>query len=283
MPGAENPEHPAQNFVQLWAQSLSLVLGQIAGAPFSLLLKEVSPDRPAEAGTDIFVTVTASGPAQGEIGFRVPQSEAKTLAAIFMQDDSVADAADGRAEIEELFRQVAGYVATSAKPTLPTLSLAVAVASSFTWPPAAIGWICSAEGAPKNLAIEWRMSAALESAIIKAMEHPPAAVPAAAAPAAAAAASEPLPPNAEARRLGFFLDLDLEVTLRFGTRQMLLKDVLDLGPGSVIELDRDVQDPADLLLDGRLIARGEIVIVNGNYGLRVAEVFAAPQFAGLSG
>ena len=276
----DGPEHPAQNFVQLWAQSLSLVLGQIAGAPFSLLLSEVSPERPAEAGTDILVTVAAAGAAQGEMGFRIPQSEAKTLVAIFMQDAAAAEGNDGRAEIEELFRQVAGYVSTSAKPTLPNLGLTISLSPSFAWPPAAIGWISSAEGAPKNLAIEWRMSAALEAAIVKAMrEQPPAAAP---APLPVAAAPEPLPTDAEAKRLGFFLDLDLEVTLCFGARQMLLKEVLELGPGSVIELDREVQDPADLLLDGKLIARGEIVIVNGNYGLRVAEVFEAPQLAALN-
>ena len=280
MPDAENPEHPAQNFVQLWAQSLSLVMGQIAGVPFSLLLNEVSPDRPAEAGADIFVTVTASGPAQGEMGFRIPQSEVKTLVAIFMQDAAAGDTADGRAEIEELFRQVAGYVATSAKPMLPNLALAISLSTAFTWPPAAVGWISSTESAPKKLAIEWRMSAALETAIVKAMREKPAASAPAQVPLAADL--EPLRANAEAKRLGFFLDLDLEVTLCFGTRQMLLKEVLELGPGSVVELDREVQDPADLLLDGKLIARGEIVIVNGNYGLRVAEVFEAPQLAALN-
>ena len=53
---------------------------------------------------------------------------------------------------------------------------------------------------------------------------------------------------------------------------MLLKDVLDLCSGSVVELDRQVRDPVDLLVDGRLIAQGEVVIVGGNYGLRITRV-----------
>lgn len=145
----------------MWAQSLSLVLGQIAGAPFSLLLSEVAPERPAEAGSDIFVTVTATGPAQGEMGFRIPQSEAKTLVAIFMQDDAAGEGNDGRAEIEELFRQVAGYVSTSAKATLPNLALAISLSPSFAWPPAAIGWISSAElitSLPLPLLHDFRMA-----------------------------------------------------------------------------------------------------------------------------
>lgn len=269
MASTEISEHPAQNFVQLWGQSLSLVLGQIAGTPFSLLLSEVSPERPAEASTDIFITVTIAGPVQGEMGFRIPQAAAATLAKVFLQDENAAELTDnGRAELEELFRQVAGYVATSAKPSLPDLSLAIAITPAFTWPPAAIGWINSAEGAPKSLALEWRLSTGLEEGIVRVVQE-----------RSAMDTDESVPAGDDSARLGFFLDLELEVTLRFGARQMLLKDVMELGPGSVLELDREIQDSADLLLDGKLIARGEVVIVNGNYGLRISEVFAAPRLA----
>jgi flagellar motor switch protein FliN len=74
------------------------------------------------------------------------------------------------------------------------------------------------------------------------------------------------------RNLDLLLDIELGVTLRFGSRQMLLKDILELCSGSVVELDRRVEEPVDLLIDGRLIAQGEVVIVGGNYGLRVLQV-----------
>jgi flagellar motor switch protein FliN len=55
-------------------------------------------------------------------------------------------------------------------------------------------------------------------------------------------------------------------------------EVLDLSPGAVVELDRTIQEPVDLLLDGRLVARGEVVVIDGNYGLRVTDVSPlAPQ------
>lgn len=76
--------------------------------------------------------------------------------------------------------------------------------------------------------------------------------------------------------LDLLLDVEIGVTLRFGKREMLMKDILELSTGSVIELDRMVQEPVDLLIDRKVIARGEVVIVDGNYGLRVTEV-AAPQ------
>lgn len=68
------------------------------------------------------------------------------------------------------------------------------------------------------------------------------------------------------------LDVPLAVTLRFGQRQLTLREVLALSTGSLVELDRQVEEPVDLVLGDRLIARGEVVIVDGNYGLRVTEV-----------
>jgi flagellar motor switch protein FliN len=72
--------------------------------------------------------------------------------------------------------------------------------------------------------------------------------------------------------LKLVMDVELNVSLRFGQRQMPLRDVLALASGSVVELDRKVDEPVELLLDGKLVARGEAVIVDGNYGLRVTEI-----------
>jgi flagellar motor switch protein FliN/FliY len=72
--------------------------------------------------------------------------------------------------------------------------------------------------------------------------------------------------------LDLLMGVDLTLTLRFGTRTLTLREILDLTSGSVVELDRQVQEPADLLLGDKLIARGEVVIVDGNYGLRITEL-----------
>lgn len=78
--------------------------------------------------------------------------------------------------------------------------------------------------------------------------------------------------------LGLVMDVELNVTLRFGQRQLSLREVMDLTSGSVVELDREVDEPVDLILDGRVIARGEAVIVDGNYGVRVTEVLQPMVF-----
>lgn len=72
--------------------------------------------------------------------------------------------------------------------------------------------------------------------------------------------------------LGRVIDVPLSVTLRFGQRNMRLREVLELNTGTLVELDRQVEEPVDLILDERVIARGEVVIVDGNYGLRVMEI-----------
>jgi len=78
--------------------------------------------------------------------------------------------------------------------------------------------------------------------------------------------------------LNLMLDVELNVLLRFGQRRLSLREVLELRCGSVVELNRRVEDPVELVLDGRVIARGEAAIVDGNYGLRITEV-ARPSTA----
>jgi flagellar motor switch protein FliN len=57
---------------------------------------------------------------------------------------------------------------------------------------------------------------------------------------------------------------------------MSLGEILELGPGDVVELDRHVTDPVDLIVGNKIVARGDVVLIDGNFGLRVTEV-SAPQ------
>lgn len=82
------------------------------------------------------------------------------------------------------------------------------------------------------------------------------------------AAPEPLQDN----RLELLMDVELEVVLRFGQREMLLRDVLNLTPGTVLELDQEVHDPVELLVGNKVVAWGEVVTIDGNYGLRITSL-----------
>jgi len=73
-------------------------------------------------------------------------------------------------------------------------------------------------------------------------------------------------------RIELLMDVELEATLRFGSREIPLGELLELGPGDVVQLDRHVNDPVDLIVADKIVARGDVVLVNGNFGLRVTEV-----------
>ena len=72
--------------------------------------------------------------------------------------------------------------------------------------------------------------------------------------------------------LASLLDVQLPVSIRFGETEMMLEDVIKLGIGSVIELNSAVDDPVELVVNGRCFARGEVVTVDGFYGVRITEI-----------
>jgi len=104
--------------------------------------------------------------------------------------------------------------------------------------------------------------------------QPEKAPPAASAPAPSAPAPQApsSPGGALSPGIALLLDIELDASLRFGCREMPLGEILELGPGDVVQLDRHVADPVDLLIGDKIVARGEVVLVNGNFGLRVTEV-----------
>lgn len=69
-------------------------------------------------------------------------------------------------------------------------------------------------------------------------------------------------------------DVELQVTVELGRTQMLVEDVLKLGEGSVVELDKLAGDPVDVYVNNRLIARGEVLVLNDNFCIRISEIVA---------
>ena len=90
----------------------------------------------------------------------------------------------------------------------------------------------------------------------------------------------PLPeaePPASGRSLDVLLDVPVQVAVELGRAERQIRDVLALVPGSVVELDRLAGDPLDLLVNGRRIARGEAVVVDERFALRITEILAAEE------
>ena len=79
------------------------------------------------------------------------------------------------------------------------------------------------------------------------------------------------PANAELERL---YDVPVELAVEIGRTRMTIRETLALGPGSIVTLDRLAGEPVDLLVNGKPIARGEVVVLDEEFGLRVTEVLA---------
>lgn len=72
--------------------------------------------------------------------------------------------------------------------------------------------------------------------------------------------------------LQLLLDVPLQITAELGRATMKIEDVLKLGPGSIIELNKLAGEPVDLLVNGKLIAQGEVVVVDENFGVRITSI-----------
>ena len=81
----------------------------------------------------------------------------------------------------------------------------------------------------------------------------------------------------EGTNLDFILDIPLEVSVELGRARMLISDLLQLGQGSVIELTKLAGEPLEILVNQKLIARGEVVVVNEKFGIRLTDIISAAE------
>jgi len=265
---------PVREYLEKWAESLGSVLGQIAGSAVAVESVMDAPPQAAPGADDIMLNVTAAGGLRGEMSLRLSRTVVLSMAQLLLGEAQEAGAEfkpDHQEAAQELFRQIAGHATTALKPRWGEVQLHVELGGPVSWSSAATGWLVAREPAPCKALLEWQVSAALNAALLTAESS--GTTP---EPEAAAGSAETDEPTVAVPKgnLDLLMDVELGITLRFGQRRMLLREVLELGTGSVVELDRRVEEPVDLLLDGRLIARGEVVVVAGNYGLRVLEVLS---------
>ena len=76
------------------------------------------------------------------------------------------------------------------------------------------------------------------------------------------------------QNLDFILDIPLKVTVELGRTKVLVKDLLQMGQGSVIELDKLAGEPLEILVNGKLVARGEVVVINEKFGARLTDIIS---------
>jgi flagellar motor switch protein FliN/FliY len=80
----------------------------------------------------------------------------------------------------------------------------------------------------------------------------------------------------EAGNIGLIMDVSMEMTVELGRTKKLIKEILSMGEGTIIELDKLAGEPVDILVNHKLIAKGEVVVIDENFGVRVTEI-VSPQ------
>jgi len=81
-----------------------------------------------------------------------------------------------------------------------------------------------------------------------------------------------VPASSVQNSMDLLLDIDLELSVELGRASIPVRDVLNMGPGSIVELEKLAGEPVDILINGKFIAKGEVVVVDEHFGVRVTEI-----------
>ncbi|HUJ49271.1 MAG TPA: flagellar motor switch protein FliN [Bryobacteraceae bacterium] len=120
--------------------------------------------------------------------------------------------------------------------------------------------------------LEMSILAAFSRPLPEFLSVPPPAHERVEAPRPIAPAPAPLPNS-----IDLLLDVELPVSVSFGRAQLALKDVIKLTTGSIVELNRSVSEPVEVIVNNCVIARGEVVVVEGNFGIRIKQVISRQE------
>lgn len=287
---------PVQKFCDEWSVSFVSVIESLGATGVTgawsvpLAPAPAVADAPADPDTSVPSYFQVKGAFQGYMTLLCDRTVAVQFGQLLQSEacDPAAEFSDmQRDAFTEFLRTVAGDLATGWKAEMSQqIELVLEAVAQPRAPGAQIATLELKSDKFSALSVRLLLDPGLCTALDAAAAPPPAETPVA-APAAASAGVAPAVGGADplathllagtTPNLALLLDVELEATIRFGQRDMLLREVFGLMPGAVVELDQLVNEPAELLVAGRLIARGEVVVVDGNFGLRVTEVAAAGQ------
>jgi flagellar motor switch protein FliN len=263
------PGTPLYSFVDLFRKPLGDVLSEVSGTPWTVTLRP--EDTPPSSGTTaLCFEISLSGSLRGKAAFQMENAEALLLAKKLVppSGDAGAELNPARKQaIEQVLRKITAQVAAASKDQFGEVDLQLSGIEVLNWTGTRVTLV-AVDAASGTLSIGLRLDTELLGGL--SLKGEAATAPRSTETPAAKASA------AGDNNLDLLLGVELNLTLRFGQRTLTLREILDLSSGSIIELDRQVQEPADLLLGDKLIARGEVVVVDGNYGLRIKEMCDPP-------
>jgi flagellar motor switch protein FliN len=250
-----------ENCRRAWSDLLSRAVGA------SCNVQVAQQAGPGPESVAVCILIRAEGALCGEAALIMDSRNAGLLAA------KIAGSSSNVQVVQDLVRQAVAIASSELQKQFGAIRVQVTAGTTPVWQPYTALAFLAGNGSPEPL----RMYFLLSQQMASPAPQPSVPPPAMSAPAMAGPLSEARPAELQPQNLGFLMGIELEVTLRFGQKKLPLRQLVELSSGSVIELDKRVHEPVELLLRDKVVARGEVVIVEGHYGLRVTDVCANPQ------
>lgn len=241
------------------------VLKQIAGKTCDGKLDDPTAENHEYAH---FVEIQKRNRPKARLGLALPLTTFQAVGSALMGAPLAEDPSDPESvqAVEEFWRQVCGRANTEMADLLNGADLEIAGSKQRDWTPhQSVPLVIEQDGNSFRFCLVMNQEAveALQLPVNLAEQSP---------------STCSSPPNSDGKstcdydNLALLMDIPLTVTLRFGGQRLALSEIVKLTSGAVIELDRQAEEPVDLCLENRVIARGQVVVVDGCYGLQVTQV-----------
>jgi flagellar motor switch protein FliN/FliY len=262
-------------YQQAWVQGVCQVLEDIGAGHFTadtLAPGECELQIQKLSDQDLWLQFVVVVPFTGEQAVAVNEADGVRLTQMLLgepQDESTVMSSQHRDAAAELLRQIAGGAAMALGARLKKeVEIKFVGAGRPSSTPAVTYGFRFTDQQGHAFCLYGQLSRELTAALELGPHSAEATEPPRGEPSLGAAVKEP----AHDANIDLLMDVELEVTLRFGQRQLLLRDILELTPGTVVELDQQITEPVELLVGRKVVARGEVVVVEGSYGIRVTEI-----------
>ncbi len=282
-----------------WAKSFGDVIAALdfngAAGEIQLTAREPNPDSWQQWEEALWFDLAVNTAEGAVISVGCAKAVARQVAALITGDDEVDDQTAEETHVE-LLSQVASAISSVATEKLGNrVELSAAAASSQPSETDLGVEYAFAIGDNEQVLVLVPNDPLVESLSPPEIQQPQGGVAASAGaagggsvPTNTAAGKSPVGSNGEVNRLlalgssaqnnlEMLLEVELELSVSFGHTEMPLQEILKLASGSIVELDRSVTDPVDVLVNNCVIARGEVVVVDGNYGIRVTEIVSRKE------
>jgi len=249
-----NIEAAVATLLDCFAKRWEATLTRLAGSAVSVSISDEAPAEPdAQA---LWLAIAFEGTMAGEAALVMSSPDLEILSGKLESASANGPSETSGAAAAEALRQAFVMALNDFQAEHGQLVGQLQISQAPTWAPARILTLQATFSEPAmTIRLCFICSPSLQISATTTTEEPP---------------GESVGKNAD--NLDLVMDATLAVVLRFGQQQLTLAELAELGPGSVVELDRQVQEPVELVLGGRVLARGEVMVVDGNYGLRVTEL-----------